>query len=343
VRLAAIAVVVALFGQAGPAQQPASRWFRLGGMIVDSQGRPPLPGTVIVNLSGASGSESTEIDQSGQFEFVVPAPEAYRLSVAIYSLGDHALLEYASRELTLAKGARVPFVIVTKPAIRLQGHVTFEGDQPGPSDALTIRADDASGRGGGFWIDPADVDAEGAFLFPAYGWARLLRPGGAGMRNRALKAVLRNGVDVTDIPTDFAPGDRVELVVTSRLSTLRGNVTTAGGAIADMAQVFLFAEDPAVWVPHSSRVYVTRAGMDGRYGLRGIRPGRYLIAAIPFQENVFAYDTPRDLLGRLAPIATPVTITEGDARVADLTQRETTETAEGRTDQTLQRRNAGTK
>lgn len=312
------ALTLLLFAQAAP--QPALRWFRLGGMIVDSQGRPPLPFNAVVNLSGPTGSESVGIDQSGQFEFIVPVPAPYQLSVSIYAPEDHRLLEYASREMALAPGVTVPFVIVTKPAVRLNGHVTIEGAPRQPEEALTVSAIDASGYGGGLWIDPADVDDQAAFVFPAYAGARLLRPIGAAMRTRTLKAVFRNGKDVTDVPTDFAASDTVEVVVTSRVSILQGAVTTAAGSIPEMAQVFLFAEDPAAWLPHSSRVYVTRVGRDGHYGIRGIRPGLYLIAAIPFQETVFPYDAPRGLLARVAHVATTVRIADGETRVADLTE-----------------------
>jgi hypothetical protein len=321
-RLVTALLGLALLGQAG-VPQPTSRWFRLGGMVVDSHGRPPLPGSVAVTLSGPDGSESTIVDQSGQFEFVVPVPAEYRLTVAVHSFGDQTLIEYASRDLTLARGAAVPFVIVTKPAVRLAGHVTFEGEPRGDGDAVTIRAEDASGYGGAGWIDPADVDADGSFVVPAYAWARLLRPGGAAMRNRTLKAVLRNGVDVTDTPTEFAAGDRVEMIVTSRLTSLRGSVTLPGGGTADLAQVYLFAEDRAVWLPHSSRVYVTRAAMDGRYGFRAVRPGRYLVAAMPFRETVSPIDAPRKLLERVARVAAPITIDEGESRALDLIQAET--------------------
>ncbi len=324
-RVSALILGATLLAQAVPITPPASPWFRLGGMVVDSHGRPPMPGSVMVSLSGPSGSEQAIVDQSGQFEFVVPVPADYHLDVAVNSLGDRALLEYASRDLKLARGVAVPFAIVTRPAIHLAGHVTFEGSPRAEGEVVTIRAEDPSGHGGSYWIDPADVDANGSFVFSAYGWMRLLRPGGAAMRNRTLKAVLRNGVDVTDTPVEFAAGDKVEMIVTSRLTTVRGTVTMPGGGTAEMSQVFLFGEDRAAWLPHSSRVYVTRASMDGRYGFRTVRPGRYLIAAIPFRDTVFPTDSPREILDRVARIATPIAIGEGDTRVVDLTQMETAE------------------
>jgi hypothetical protein len=318
VRVPFALLTAVLIGQA--AAQPALQWYRLGGMIIDSHGRPPLPGRASVSLSGPTGSESVAIDESGQFEFIVPVPADYRLHVSIHSLDDRTLVEYATREFKLGSGAAIPFVIVTKPAVRLAGHVTLEGAPRQPSESMTVTATDASGAGSP-WIEPADVDDEGSFVFPAYAGAHLLRPVGAAMRGRSLKAILCNGADVTDVPKEFSASDRVEVAVTSRISLLQGTVTTSSGAIAEMAQVFLVGEDPAAWIPHSSRVYVTRAGRDGRYGIRGIRPGRYLVAAIPFQETVFPFDAPRDLLAKIARIATAIPIGDGETRVADLTQQ----------------------
>src|SRR5215471_13052586 len=215
--------------QAPPSALP---WIRVGGMVVDSHGWPPMSSTTVLTIWGPAVNETADLDPSGQFEFLVPTAGEYRIYVSIRSRLDRRLLEYASRTLPLAHGSSKAFVIRTTPAAALDGRVRFEGVPPTAADTIAISPEDGTGRGGFVGIQPAPVSGN-AFEFLTFAGAWLLRPNGAGMRGRALQAVLCNGVDVTDAPTEFSPADDIEVVVTSKVGAVDGHATKGDGDAAD--------------------------------------------------------------------------------------------------------------
>ena len=66
----------------------------------------------------------------------------------------------------------------------------------------------------------------------------------------AVKAVMLNGADITDVPTVFTKehDGQLQVVLGSRLSTLEGEVRDDTGRTADDAMVFVFSEDRSVVV-----------------------------------------------------------------------------------------------
>jgi hypothetical protein len=65
-----------------------------------------------------------------------------------------------------------------------------------------------------------------------------------GLRGWHVKSVLYGGRDVTDEPTDFAAGSALRVILTERLGTLAGVVTSErGDRVA--AAVVVFSENPA--------------------------------------------------------------------------------------------------
>ena len=71
----------------------------------------------------------------------------------------------------------------------------------------------------------------------------------------AVKAVLLNGADITDVPTDFTRDHdgQLQVVLGSRLSTLDGEVRDDTGKTVDDAMVFVFSEDRRSWSLASPR------------------------------------------------------------------------------------------
>jgi hypothetical protein len=65
------------------------------------------------------------------------------------------------------------------------------------------------------------------------------------MPNQYLKSVTVGSEDITDSPREFKTNDRVTISLTSRASTLEGNVTDATGAASTDASIILFSEDKA--------------------------------------------------------------------------------------------------
>lgn len=99
----------------------------------------------------------------------------------------------------------------------------------------------------------------------------------------ALKAVMLNGVDVTDQPLVFGARESLtdlEIVLTDRVAELSGTVTDARKRRVSNAPVVVFPKDRALWAPASRFVTMTRTGRDGAFTIRQLPPGEYLAASV---------------------------------------------------------------
>ena len=134
-----------------------------------------------------------------------------------------------------------------------------------------------------------------------------------------LKMVLLNGKDVTDEPKRLATKDgRLQVVFTARAPAIVGTVTDERERPIDNALVVLFGEDDAAWTPMSSRLQVAQAAAFGAFTMKGVREGRYRLAAVP-RDVRFSLAAPDvALLRRLKARATPVVLNAGETRVVDV-------------------------
>jgi hypothetical protein len=137
--------------------------------------------------------------------------------------------------------------------------------------------------------------------------------------NWTVKAVRLDGTDITDQQVDFGKGTRkIDVVLTDRVSIIRGNVTDRSGRPVSNASVVLFADDSTLWAQGESSRFVreTRSGRDGGFEVTGLPPGDYLAVAI---ENLpaLAWMNP-DVLNRLRPLATRFHLEEGNEHVLSL-------------------------
>jgi hypothetical protein len=141
----------------------------------------------------------------------------------------------------------------------------------------------------------------------------------SGVPNQYLKAVTLSGEDITDKPREFKTGDRVTIVLTSRASTLEGNVTDAKGQPSADTGLILFSEDKASW---RWNAFNTRRGFvdpAGHYKMNGLMPGRYFIAAVPRARlNALGPGADATIFEQLAKEATSLVIGEDEQRQVDL-------------------------
>jgi len=93
----------------------------------------------------------------------------------------------------------------------------------------------------------------------------------------------------------------------------------AAGSPASDRTVVVFPSDRALRVPLSRRIHVAQPGPDGRYSVRGLPPGEYLLAAVDGVETGEQFDP--EFLQRLAPGARRVTLDAGAATVVNLPVR----------------------
>jgi hypothetical protein len=135
-----------------------------------------------------------------------------------------------------------------------------------------------------------------------------------------LKMVLLNGKDITDEPKHLATKDgRLQVVFTARAPAIVGTVTDDRERPIDAPSlVILFADDEAAWRPHGSRLQVTRSASRGAFTMKGLREGRYRLAAVPANARFTVAAPDMALLRRAKERATPVVLNPGDTRVVDV-------------------------
>jgi hypothetical protein len=133
-----------------------------------------------------------------------------------------------------------------------------------------------------------------------------------------LAAVIQDGRDVTDLPLDVSPGAApVSVVLTRRGATITGITASAAGPPVEAA-IILISSDPALWHERSSTTRVARSGFDGRFRFDALRPGSYVIAAVPEEEGNVAGAT-ASFFKLLAARGTAVSVRDGEPTALRLT------------------------
>ena len=134
-----------------------------------------------------------------------------------------------------------------------------------------------------------------------------------------LQSVRYGGRDVTFLPADFASGaGAVEIVVTNRVARPRARVTDEAGKPVTDCTVVILPADRATW-RGGFRTSDGTPPADGTQTLGALRPGDYLMAALSTADLV-AMQGDRTLtrIESLGPLATPVTLREGDTMTIEL-------------------------
>ncbi len=230
--------------------------------------------------------------------------------------------EFASMPLTL--NADLDNILVTMaPGVTITGQIVFENGLPQlpNQQALTLRVNaqigDPDNMGGMIPTpQPAMVAPDLTFTMKGMMGEFLLRTSAAG---QFLKAVLLSGTeDITDTPREFKAGDRVTMILTSRASTLEGNVTDAKGQPTD-AGLILFSEDKASWRMNSFKTRRSGTDQAGHYKITGLMPGRYFIAAVPRERlNMPSGGVDTAFFEQLSKEATSLVVGEDEQRQVDL-------------------------
>jgi protocatechuate 3,4-dioxygenase beta subunit len=306
------------------------RLFHVSGSVTDSQGRPAA--RTSGNLwrraggTGISSSFGFTTDEAGRFQMRNVQPGTYRLGVQQRpvqfspdgSRSDPG--EMASMLLTITSDVE-NLMVMTSPGATIIGQILFEQGPPpqglGPQgirvSASAAGPEDMMGMP---TPEPAVVSPDMTFIMKGMVGEFVLR---AGAQNQFLKAVMLGAEDITDNPREFKTGEKVTLVLTSRASTLEGDVTDAAGKPVTDAGLMIFSEDKASWRMNSSRTRRAGAMQNGHYRVTGLMPGRYFAVAVPRERlsmPTAAMDTA--FFEQLAKEATSFVIGEDEQRTVDL-------------------------
>lgn len=306
-----------------------ARLYHVSGFVVDSKGSPlaGANGQLMRRGSAAGGQPGffAMADAKGQFQMRNVPPGDYRLvfrqqqMVAPFSSTPPEPVEMASVPLSIA-GADVDNIMVaTSLGTTITGQIVFEAGPPsGDVTGMRVFASASNmNDGAGVPSPPPATVAEGyTFTLKGLMGEYVLR---TGVVNQFLKSVVVNGEDVTDVPREFKDRDRVTITLTSRVSSVEGNVTDTRDVSLAEAGVILFSEDKASW--RTTSVWTKRTSLDpkGHFRINGLMPGRYYIAAVPRQRlNVSGGDADVAFFEQLAKEATSIVVGAEEQRTVDL-------------------------
>ena len=134
-----------------------------------------------------------------------------------------------------------------------------------------------------------------------------------------LKSAVANGRETLDSGLEVKPNENVAdavLTFTDRPTELSGTLQDATGRPASEYFIVLYPSDRAFWTAPSRRIAQTRPASDGRFTIRGLPPGEYLLAAVTDAEPGEWMDP--SFLTRLVPASIRVSLLEGQRKTQDI-------------------------
>ena len=206
-------------------------------------------------------------------------------------------------------------VLTMTPVIPIAGRITFEGTRPVGVAQTAFVVRPALADGG---ISPiAQHKPDWTFEIPTIRGRGVITADLP--RGWFLKSVLLDGRDVTDTVLDFQTyqGKTIEVILTQTPTEISGRVVDAAGREVTNYVAVAFAEDAQRWTRLTRHIASVRPDQQGRFSIRGLPPGRYLVAAVDYLQSGQERDP--KTLERLRPRATAVTLTEGATRSVTVT------------------------
>jgi hypothetical protein len=211
--------------------------------------------------------------------------------------------------------------VVTAPGPVLKGSVRTDRGSPLPVGPArpTVLATPAGDDMGLVKLLKAVVGLDGSFELAGVVGPRLFDLQGlpAGWQ---LKSAMVRGRDMIDTPAEFfgtQDASDFTLVVTNRLTDLKGSVFDADDRAVEGASVLVFATDSAKWAMPSRYVRVMKTDKAGAFAIRGLPDGPYLVAAAGYLTQDNAHDP--QFLEVMRPGATTVSLAEDESRSIRLT------------------------
>jgi hypothetical protein len=301
----------------------------VSGRVLAPSGRP-MTTSLLMEPSLRSGAVTGEprggtIFSDGRFEFANVPPGEYTIK-AFRTRGNPSKEGEFAGAYVQVVGADVAGVeLRTTYGSIVKGKLTFADDEPIPQGRFFVIAeradlDQTPVRPGE--LAQAEVQQDLTFeLDGLHGPRRLVldqAPSGW-----LLKAVRVKGEDVTDLPLAFGTEkeslDDVEIVVTSRTSTLTGLVLDERGARATTGSLLVFPADEALRYPSSRFFRRADANSEGRFVIAVMPASNYFVVAVPtFDGRDDSWQDP-ETLQTLSRLANRVALGDGQRLSVTLT------------------------
>jgi hypothetical protein len=301
----------------------AARLSRIRGTVVDSQGRPASGASVqLMTISGTSTSSRGAGSVGPDGAFVISGVEP----------GEHTL-RFQLRNGAESEAGAIPVVVTDdvdglsarlSPGATVTGRVVFEGTSPrtgpgGLAAPLRVSMQSADRNQAPFVLGgtSAEIDADGNFTLTGVSGRFFFNV--AMSPSWILKSVTLDGADITDVPQDVtgtAGLSRVVITMTDKLASVSGVTADARGqSVSDYVVVIQPGEqkEPAA---AARMIRVARPDTNGRFEVRGLRPGRYVATAIEWMEQNRQFSP--EFQKQLRRGAREFTVREGESLVLDL-------------------------
>jgi len=197
---------------------------------------------------------------------------------------------------------------------------TDEGTPPPmPPEQVQLFARPMSLEPAPVFFGESRVNADWTFEMSGLSEARFISGSVSQNPDWVIKAVFHEGIDVTDTPIEFTPGQTMEgfnVVLTRKLTELSGQISGDRNRPDTDATVIVFSEDANRWNIGSRYVRTARPNQDGRYTLRGMPPHDYLVVAVKDMEPGQFQDP--EFLESIKAQAVRISLNEGETKVQDV-------------------------
>jgi uncharacterized protein (DUF2141 family) len=243
---------------------------------------PPLPAG-----PGPRPEAFARTGADGRFRLPAVAPGQYLLSALASPL-------FVSETLTLAGDQQSVLTLLPMPAFK--GRVAFDHATAAvPEDITRVRLQltlptattsaairVGTGRGGGITAIPrSDGTFEFAPVLPDTYRLIVTVPGATPGTGWWLRSAIAGGKDVLDTLVELRTTiDDAVITLSDRHTEVSGSIVAASGQPFSDLFVIVFPADRALWIRQGRRLQLTRPGTDGRFLLRDLPPGEYLLAAL---------------------------------------------------------------
>jgi hypothetical protein len=292
----------------------------VSGRVIGTNGRPAHDVTIWIGRESDGGfsAETCMVNDDGTFVSPELSPGTYVLDASAPSENAGAAATISGFAPVVVRDSSVNGVVLSlQPSIAISGHVRFESEREGEPlhPRVSVRAVLAVERMRENHSTVTNVAEDGTFtLAPLHG-PRLIRADaerGSSPSPWWLKTVLLDGVDVTNVPIDFAtkPSARLEVVFSDRPTAVVGIVHDEAGLPVESARVVLFSKDPALWAAWSTAVQAGISDENGRFWFVDAFPaGDYRAIALRDGPPVSIAEAV-DQLPRLEKFAMPIVVSE---------------------------------
>jgi carboxypeptidase family protein len=304
----------------------ATRLVRISGRVVSASGEPAVRVFLMANMvdrstvMGMTGFSNATTRADGTFQLNGLAPGTYNVVARPQGM-PAAESEFGQARVTVGSEDVDNILIVTGRGAIARGIVTTDDNTAPPFRPQLVSLfarpfePDVMAVGGG----EGRVTDDWTFEMTGLSDRRVLMVNVAESPDWMLKSITLNGVDVTDSPLEFVPGQLVEglqITLTRKRTELSGNIIDASSRPETDATVIAFAQDAKRWTPGSRFIRTARTNQDGRYNLRGLPPEDYFVVAVRDIEPGEWQDP--EVLESLRDVAMQVSFNEGETKVQDL-------------------------